>query len=140
MTDLPNIFDEFKKAKEVEPERTEITRLDRTTLEQAYKGSYYFLAGCGGDLQEWVDGVENYLKMFEIGKPKQWFVTTGRDINDFASAPFWTIEGDANFQPHLICLLFSLEGLDIPKLALFKVQMQDRWFDDVIDNMRKGEF
>ena len=35
--------------------------------------------------------------------------------------------------------LVGLDGLDVGKLAIFKLQMGDRWFDDVVDNDLRRE-
>lgn len=100
-------------------------------LQVAYDGSYYLISGAGGNLKEWVDGYEDMLNEAGIGKPVKWFQTTGAAINLYAGG---------NFDPFpldLTCLLFPLDGLDVGRLAIFRLQMQDRWFDDVIDNMRR---
>lgn len=106
-----------------------ITKME--DLQAAYDGSYFFLAGCGGDLTEWVSGVEKLLAEENVGKPKQWLQTTGAAVNYFAG------ENHDPFPLDLVCLLFPLDGLDITKLAIFKINMEARWFDDVIDNMRR---
>jgi hypothetical protein len=107
--------------------------IEGADLDAAYDGSWYFIAGTGGDLTEWTNGYEQALAVHECGKPKVWFQTTGAAVNAKAGA--------SNVNPYaddLTCLLFPLDGLDVGRLALFKVAMQDRWFDDVIDNMRAG--
>jgi hypothetical protein len=44
---------------------------------------------------------------------------------------------DEVFASDLTFMFFPLDGLNVGKLAMFKMQMQARWFDDVIDNMRR---
>lgn len=101
-------------------------------LGRALQGSYYFIAGCGGDLTEWIDGYEKLLKKEGIGKPKQWYVTSGAAVNRFAGSG---LDERNYFKEDLSILMFPLDGLD-GRLAIFKLQMEDRWFDDVIQNMR----
>ena len=36
-------------------------------------------------------------------------------------------------------MAFPLDGLDVNKLAMFKLQMRDRWFDDIVDNNARRE-
>lgn len=108
------------------------TALKKADLTTAYEGSWYMIAGCGGPLQEWVGGYEDLLKEEKIGKPVAWYQTTGADVNAFAG------DNDNPFSDDTACLLFPLEGLHVGKLAMFKLRMQDRWFDDVIDNMRRS--
>lgn len=115
---------------------TEIKMLQAADLGQAYDGSYYTISGAGGDLQEWITGIEDLLKEREIGKPKEWFQTTGDAINTYVLD-----RHPQNTDPYpaeITVLMFPLDGLDIGKLAVFKVGMQDRWFDDIITNMLKG--
>ena len=81
------------------------------------------------NLQEWVDGYENMLAEKEIGKPVEWFTCKGKDVN----AEF-ELQGNERFKNDLTFLFFPLDGLHIGKLAMFKLGMGDRWFDDVIDN------
>jgi len=111
--------------------------LNSTDLTEAYDGSYYFIAGAGGDLSEWVNGYNALLNQNEIGEPVEWFQTTGATVNLFAARKKGAVIADADqFPDDLTCLLFPLDGLNAGKLAIFKLQMEDRWFDDVIQNMR----
>lgn len=110
-------------------------QIPQADLKAAFKGSWYFIAGAGGDLSEWVAGYEEWLAEEKIGKPVQWYQTTGDAINRFAGPD--VVVYDNFFQQDLTCLLFPLDGLNVPKLAIFKIQHEDRWFDDVIQNMRR---
>lgn len=111
--------------------------MQTANLEKAKAGSFYTICGCGGDLQQWVDGYNEMLKEQGIGRPSEWFVTTGGRVNDFA-AQYGDIEiaSRDQFKNDLTFLMFPLDGLDVGKLAMFKLVMQDRWFDDIVDNMR----
>lgn len=117
---------------------TDITTIDnREGLQKAYDGSYYFIAGTGGDLQEWVDGYEKALEEEGIGKPTEWLQTSGALINEFANLS--SIDDNPSaFPGDLPCLMFPLDGLNMGRLPLFKLSWMDRWFDDVIDNMRSN--
>lgn len=104
-------------------------------LSRAYENSFYAICGAGGELQQWIDGYTKNLEEEGIGTPEEWLVVTGQQVNEFAgTVPF---QNDL-FQPDLTILLVSLEGLDVWKLAGFKLAWQDRWFDDIIDNMRRS--
>lgn len=116
---------------------TEIRFADVADLKAAYEGSYYFIAGTGGSLEEWISGYEDLMKQQEIGTPTHWFRTNGATVNNFASQRSgFMIAPDDQFPGDITCLLFPLNGLHTGRLAMFKLQMQDRWFDDVIQNMR----
>lgn len=109
-------------------------------LTVAYDGSWFTILGCGGDLNEWVTGVETMLAEDEIGKPTGWFQTTGEAVNRYASKNGeYPIPPFDRFQSDLAILMFPLDGLEVGKLALFKLILRARWFDDVIDNMRRSD-
>lgn len=106
-------------------------------LAEAEAGSYYTIAGVGGPIHEWVTGYTGLLNGIEAGTPQEWFTTTGVDVNQYAAiskhAPIFPRD---KFPDDLVFLLFPLDGLNLGVLAPFKLQMQDRWFDDVVQNMR----
>jgi hypothetical protein len=105
--------------------------IEQADLQAAYDGSWYFIAGTGGDLAEWTKGYEDAMATNELGKPTAWFQTTGGAINAFAGS-----DNTNPFPDDLTCLLFPLDGLNVGGLAMFRLVMEDRWFDDLIDNMR----
>jgi len=98
-------------------------------FKKAYEGSYYTIIGCGGELRDWMDGYEELLTKAEIGKPSEWFEFTGRDMN-----AEYGLTGNNRYPDDLHFLCFPLDGLAVGKLAMFKLQMGDRWFDDIVDN------
>lgn len=103
-------------------------------LEPLYKGSAYTIAGCGGDLEEWVNGYNEWLEAESIGTPKEWFSFTGALVNQYA--------GDNvtdPFRDDITLLAFTLEGLNVGKLAMFRLAHEDRWFDDLVNNMVQDE-
>ena len=51
----------------------------------------------------------------------------------------FNLTGTNRYPDDLHCLAFSLNGLDIGKLAMFKLDWGDRWFDDIVDNDRRRE-
>lgn len=106
------------------------------SLALADDGSWYTILGAGGDLQEWVAGYEKELVEAGCGTPTQWFQTTGAAINHYAATRRGPLRPEDEFQPDLTVLLFPLDGLDVGRLAIFKIRWQDRWFDDIVDNMR----
>lgn len=100
-------------------------------LKMAYDGSYYTIIGCGGDLQEWKDGYQKLLDEQNIGTITKWIEFKGKDMNEELQ-----LNGQDKYRDDLQFLAFSLDGLNVGKLAMFKLQMGDRWFDDIVDNMR----
>ena len=93
------------------------------------KGSYYTITGAGGDIQQWIDGYNELLEKESIGIPKEWCLFHGSDMNRE-----YQLNYDVQYANDLVFLAFSSEGLDIGKLAIFKMKMKDRWFDDIVKN------
>jgi len=52
---------------------------------------------------------------------------------------YYNLTGSNAYQNSLNFLAFSLDNLNINKLAMFKLRCQDRWFDDIVDNNRRRE-
>jgi hypothetical protein len=106
--------------------------LETVDLAKANAGSYYTIIGAGGDLDDWVKGYEEILTQDDIGKPRQWFVATGAQVNDYIDRMSWR---DA-FKADVTFLMFPNDGLDVGKLAMFRLRMDDKWFDDIVRNAR----
>jgi len=92
-------------------------------------GSFYTIIGAGGDLSEWVNGYNDLLKEQGIGTPKQWYTFNGSHINSA-----YDLEGTVAYKSDLPFLAFPLDGLDVGKLAIFRLRMEDKWFDDIVAN------
>ena len=98
-------------------------------FEKMYNGSYYTITGAGGDLQEWKDGYAEMFREQGIGEIKEWEHFTGKEMNDE-----FGLTGDNRYPDDFNFLAFPLDGLEIGMLAIFKIRMRDRWFDDIVDN------
>ena len=87
------------------------------------------LQGCGGDLQEWLDGINEMFTENGILK----------DGTKFENISVFEHEG-------LTCLLFPFDGvkLDIGKLALWRLQTHatfgGTWLSDYVSNRLGGFF
>lgn len=98
-------------------------------FEQAYKGSYFTIEGAGGDLEEWMNGINELLAESSIGQVETFYTFTGEDMNNY-----YGLTGSNRYPDDLTFLAFPLDNLDIGKLAMFKLRMGARWFDDIVDN------
>lgn len=98
-------------------------------FEVAYDHSYYTIIGCGGDLTEWIEGYKDLLKKDGIGTPERFITFKGRDMN-----AYYGLSGSNAYNEDLTFIAFSIKGLDTSKLAIFRLYMVDKWFDDVVDN------
>lgn len=117
------------KNESFEDDKKNILVETNSMLKKAYDGSYYTIVGAGGDINEWKQGYQDLLDKEGIGKIKEWVEFTGDDMNKE-----FQLTGDNAYEPDLHFLAFSLDGLNVGKLAMFKLRMQDRWFDDIVNN------
>ena len=87
----------------------------------------FILQGCGGDLQEWVDGINEMLT-------EEGILRNGSKFSDCS-----TFEHDG-----LTCLLFPFEGVnvDIGQLAIWRLKTHDSfggtWLSDYVPNRLGG--
>lgn len=114
-----------------------IQTLTADELGQAYQGSYYTIRGAGGEASDWIEGYEKLLAEAHIGRPTQWFKTTGGDVNAFVLKSNIIPQPDDLFQNDVTLLMFPNASLHMAKLVLFRVKAEDAWFDDIIDNMKR---
>lgn len=97
---------------------------------EAYKGNYYTIIGCGGNLNEWKEGYAKLLKDAKIGTIRHWIEFKGADMNRV-----YGLMGTNAYQSDLQFLAFRLEeDMNIGKLSILKLQLRDRWFNDIVDN------
>jgi len=106
-----------------------IEQLTTEQVKELAKTSAYTITGAGGDLDKWTTGYTKLLNEQGIRTPKNWFTFCGEQMN----AAF-ELAGDCRFKSDITFLAFTLDGLNIGKLAIFKMRMEDRWFDDIVDN------
>ena len=97
-------------------------------------GSWYTITGAGGDLNEWKTGYQEMLDEEGIGKIKEWREFSGKEMNNE-----YHLTGRNAYPNNLHFLAFPLDGLEVGKLAMFKLRMQDRWFDDIVWNNARRE-
>lgn len=98
-------------------------------LKKAYDGSYYTISGAGGDIKDWKDGYAELFRKEGIGTISEWIEFTGKEMNEE-----FQLTGDNRYPDNFQFLAFPLDGLNVGKLAMFKLRMNDRWFDDIVDN------
>lgn len=107
---------------------------DVAEFENLYKGSAFTIEGAGGDLNEWDEGINSMLANEEIGHVNTFYTYTGAQMN-----AYYGLTGSNAYLSDLTFLSFLLNGLDIGKLAMFKLQFGARWFDDIVDNNARRE-
>lgn len=96
--------------------------------------SAFTIEGAGGDLNEWCVGLNEMLAKENIGQVKTFYTFTGKLMNET-----YGLTGNNAYQNDLTFLCFMLDGLDIGKLAMFKMKFGARWLDDIVDNNNARE-
>lgn len=85
------------------------------------------LQGCGGDLQEWVDGINGILR-------EQGILSDGKPLEDVSAFQY---EGLTN-----LLFAFGEHKLDIGKLAIWRIQTYEQfggtWLSDYVENKLGG--
>lgn len=108
--------------------------IKQPSFEQLYNESAFTIEGCGGELKEWMEGINKLLAEKEIGQVETFYTFEGKDMNCY-----YELTGSNRYPDDLTFLSFPLDNLDINKLAMFKMQFGARWFDDIVENNKRRE-
>lgn len=111
-----------------------IIQVDSSKFDKFYGGSYYTIIGAGGNLDDWFKGYNELFARESIGNIKQMYSFSGKDMNEY-----YGLTNDNRYPDDLVFLCFSLEELNIEKLAFIRLVMYDKWFDDIVDNNLRSE-
>ena len=112
-----------------ESNHAKLRTVDSSEFDKMYDEWYFTIEGAGGDLNDWVNGIQEMLNGEGIGTVKEFVTFKGKDMNDF-----YELTGINRYPNDLTFLAFPLDGLDTGKLAMFKLQFGARWFTDIVDN------
>ena len=103
-------------------------------LRVATEREHYVVLGVD-DPSTWAHGYDVLLRDAEIGEPSCYFLTTGAEINHFAGVMYGS---HRMLPPGLTVMMFPIEGLDVSRLATFRLRqgLRDKWFSDLIASMQ----
>lgn len=107
---------------------------DAKLLKELASASAFTIEGAGGDLNEWMEGLNGEMTKLNIGNVNTFYTFKGKLMNDT-----YALTGKNKYQDALTFLCFRLDGLDVGKLAIFKMQFGARWLDDIVDNNVRRE-
>ena len=105
----------------------EIKNVSLHELRKMNNSEGLILQGCGGDLQEWVDGINDML------------TESGILQNESRFEKAYTFSNE-----NLTCLLFPFDGvqLDVGRLAMWRLKTRETfgstWLSDYVDNRLNG--
>lgn len=106
-------------------------------FKDAYLGSYYTVLGCGGDINDWKNGYKKLLAEDEIMDLDidSIIVFSAGELNKE-----FNLTGTNAYPNDLTCMMFPLNNVQsIGKLAMFRLRMDDKWFDDIVANNLRRE-
>lgn len=107
---------------------------DAGLLKELASASAFTIEGAGGDLNEWMNGLNEEMAKVNIGNVNTFYTFKGKLMNDT-----YALTGKNKYQDTLTFLCFRLDGLDVGKLAIFKMRFGARWLDDIVDNNVRRE-
>lgn len=107
---------------------------DAGLLKELASASAFTIEGAGGDLNEWMNGLNEEMAKVNIGNVNTFYTFKGKLMNDT-----YALTGKNRYDDTLTFLSFRLDGLDVGKLAIFKMQFGARWLDDIVDNNLRRE-
>jgi len=99
------------------------------TLERLENGSAFTVSGAGGNINDWAIGLKKMLKDKNIGHVDIFYTWTGKFMNET-----YKLSGKVAYPDNFVFIAFPIEGMDIGKLAIFKMEFGARWLDDIVDN------
>lgn len=104
-------------------------------LDKLADSSAFTIIGAGGDLKEWMGGINEMLKTLGIGEVDHFYTFKGDVLNDrFYLRPENRVKKDLTF------LCFKIDKLNIGKLAVFKMKFGAAWLDDIIQNRLQHQY
>ena len=106
-------------------------------FKEMYNGSWFTIEGIKmSDHEIMKKEITKIFNEREIGIPQKWYSFTGKEMNTM-----YNLTGSNQYKDDLGFLACSLDGLYIPKLAMFRLVYADRfkWFDDIVDNNQRRE-
>ena len=102
--------------------------IDCETDSDLYEGSAFTCIGIN-DPEEWFEDLNKEMSEEGIGSVDEMFTFKGKSMNKY-----YRLEGDHAYPDDLTFLSFHIDKLDRGKLAMYKLRIGARWFDDIVDN------
>lgn len=102
---------------------------DADILHELENASAFTVIGAGGDLNEWCIGLNEMLADEKIGQVTEFYHFKGKLMNKT-----YDLTGNNAYKEDITFLSFKLDGLNVSKLALFKLRFGARWLDDIVSN------
>lgn len=102
---------------------------DADTLSELENASAFTVIGAGGDLNEWCIGLNEIFAGEKIGQVTEFYSFKGKLMNET-----YRLTGYTAYNEDITFLSFKLDGLDVGRLAMFRLKFGAKWLDDIVSN------
>lgn len=112
--------------------KTVLIKATEQDIEELRNKSAFTFIGAGGDLNEWMVGVNDMLKQHLINQVSKFYTWNGKLMNDM-----YGLTGTNAYQDDITFLAFDITEIptdQIGKLSMLKLAIGARWLDDIVNN------
>lgn len=106
-------------------------------LDKLFDTSAATILGAGGPIEDWIIGIQEWIKENQYGEAKTFYLYSGKLVNIK-----YGLTGDNAFKDDLTILSYELDNVNQDKYGKYcidRLQKGIRWFDDIINNSVKDE-
>lgn len=112
--------------------KTVLIKATEQDIEVLRNKSAFTFIGAGGNLNEWMVGVNDMLKQHLINQVSKFYTWNGKLMNDM-----YGLTGTNAYQDDITFLAFDITEIptdQIGKLSMLKLAIGARWLDDIVNN------
>ena len=111
---------------------TVLIKATEQDIEALRNKSAFTFVGAGGNLNDWMVGINDILKQHSINQVSKFYTWNGKLMNDM-----YELTQNNAYQDGITFLAFDISEIpmdQIGKLSMLKLTMRARWLDDIVDN------
>lgn len=111
---------------------TVLIKATEQDIEELRNKSAFTFIGAGGNLNDWMVGINDVLKQHLINQVSRFYTWNGKLMNDM-----YGLTQNNAYQDDITFLAFDITEIpmdQIGKLSMLKLTMHARWLDDIVDN------
>lgn len=111
---------------------TVLIKATEQDIEELRNKSAFTFIGAGGNLNDWMIGINDILKQHLINQVSRFYTWNGKLMNDM-----YGLTQNNAYQDDITFLAFDITEIpmdQIGKLSMLKLVMHARWLDDIVDN------
>lgn len=112
--------------------KTVLIKATEQDIEELRSKSAFTFIGAGGNLNDWMIGINDILKQHLINQVSKFYTWNGKLMNDM-----YGLTQNNAYQDDITFLAFDITEIPIDqigKLSMLKLAMSARWLDDIVAN------